>query len=203
MISRLNRSTETVAASSNGRTLMTTVRPSVLSRATNTLDIPPPPSSRSTVKEAPKVRCSSSRRTVTSRPSKQRVYQTMARSTLETADQGRRLSDPRVLTEFRRFRSSVPRRRPVAIFSRHGRPRRSLRSRRDQRWLGFRRLYRLDRARSHCDRHVHPQTDVPSSDGRDLARPGLGRHRALRAFRWVFVQVVWRGRAAPPLFVAG
>src|SRR5215813_8371607 len=66
MISRLNRSTETVAASSSGRTLMTTVRPSALSRATNTLDMPPPPSSRSRVKDSPRVRCSSSRRTVTS-----------------------------------------------------------------------------------------------------------------------------------------
>ena len=36
MISRLNRSTETVAASSYGSTLTTTIRPSALSRATNT-----------------------------------------------------------------------------------------------------------------------------------------------------------------------
>jgi hypothetical protein len=49
MISRLNRSTETVAASSYGKTFTTTVRPSELSRATNTDDIPPPPSSRSMV----------------------------------------------------------------------------------------------------------------------------------------------------------
>ncbi len=41
MISRLNRSTETVAASSYGSTFTTTVRPSALSRATKTVDMPP------------------------------------------------------------------------------------------------------------------------------------------------------------------
>ena len=49
MISRLNRSTETAAASSYGSTFTTTARPSALSRATKTVDMPPPPSSRSRV----------------------------------------------------------------------------------------------------------------------------------------------------------
>ena len=48
-ISRLKRSIETPAASSGGRTFTTTVRPSAVSFAVKTRDIPPPPSSRSRV----------------------------------------------------------------------------------------------------------------------------------------------------------
>ena len=47
MISRLNRSAEIVAVTCGGRSLMTTRRSSLSSRATNTRDMPPPPSSRS------------------------------------------------------------------------------------------------------------------------------------------------------------
>ena len=48
-ISRLNRSSDTCAAVSLGNTFTTTLRPSASSSATNTRDIPPPPSSRSSV----------------------------------------------------------------------------------------------------------------------------------------------------------
>src|SRR3569833_493276 len=74
MISRLKRSTETLAASSYGRTFTTTIRPSTLSRATKTVDIPPPPSSRSREYEAPRTRCSSSRRTVTSTLHRSKIF---------------------------------------------------------------------------------------------------------------------------------
>ena len=49
MISRLNRSMLTLAAISGGSTFTTTCRASAVSVATNTLDMPPPPSSRSMV----------------------------------------------------------------------------------------------------------------------------------------------------------
>ncbi len=48
-ISRVNRSALTSTASSGARTFTTTSRPNAVSRATNTRDIPPPPSSRSRV----------------------------------------------------------------------------------------------------------------------------------------------------------
>ena len=47
MISRLKRSAEIVAVTCGGRSLMTTRRSSLSSRATKTRDMPPPPSSRS------------------------------------------------------------------------------------------------------------------------------------------------------------
>ena len=52
-ISRVNRSDDTWAAMSGGSTFTTTSRPSARSRATNTRDMPPPVSSRSTVKAVP------------------------------------------------------------------------------------------------------------------------------------------------------
>ena len=60
-ISRSNRSALSAAASSGASTLTTTRRPSRFSRATNTRDIPPPPSSRSSVYASPSVACSWSR----------------------------------------------------------------------------------------------------------------------------------------------
>src|SRR4051812_14377483 len=62
MISRLKRSTETDAANSGGNTLTTTRRPSVVSKATKTRDMPPPVSSRSTVNDCPSLCCSPSLR---------------------------------------------------------------------------------------------------------------------------------------------
>ena len=49
LISRLNRSIDTPEAISGGSTFTTTDRPSAVSSATNTRDMPPPPISRSTV----------------------------------------------------------------------------------------------------------------------------------------------------------
>ena len=59
-ISRLNRSTETCPAMSDGNTFTTTFRPSARSVATKTRDMPPPPSSRSRVYASPSVRWSCS-----------------------------------------------------------------------------------------------------------------------------------------------
>src|SRR5437870_3959441 len=61
MISRLNRSTDTPAAISNGSTFTTMRRSSARSWATNTRDIPPPPSSRSMTNPVPSAACSWSR----------------------------------------------------------------------------------------------------------------------------------------------
>ena len=49
LISRLNRSIDTPEAISGGSTFTTTDRPRAVSSATKTLDMPPPPSSRSSV----------------------------------------------------------------------------------------------------------------------------------------------------------
>ena len=56
--SRRKRSTLTTPRSSGGSTLITTVRPSAVSVARKTRDIPPPPSSRSTVYASPSAACS-------------------------------------------------------------------------------------------------------------------------------------------------
>src|SRR4026207_574585 len=53
MISRRNRSTDTAAARSGDRTLTTTSRASVVSRARKTRDMPPPPSSRPITNSGP------------------------------------------------------------------------------------------------------------------------------------------------------
>src|SRR5678809_1674312 len=62
--SRANRSTEMSPTISPCRTFMTTLRPSEGSCDRNTLDIPPPPSSRSTVYVSPRVDWSLSRRSI-------------------------------------------------------------------------------------------------------------------------------------------
>src|SRR6476619_6701324 len=56
-ISRRKRSMFTAADISGGSTLMTTWRPSAVSRARNTCDMPPPPSSRSMRKASPSDAC--------------------------------------------------------------------------------------------------------------------------------------------------
>ncbi len=58
LISRVKRSAETPAAKSGESTLTTTSRSSVVSRATNTRLMPPPPNSRVSVYAAPSVVCS-------------------------------------------------------------------------------------------------------------------------------------------------
>ena len=60
MISRRNRSTDTAAARSGDRTLTTTSRASAVSRARNTRDMPPPPSSRPITNSGPSCACSRS-----------------------------------------------------------------------------------------------------------------------------------------------
>ena len=57
MISRLNRSVEISTARSGLRTLSATMRPRAVSSATKTLDMPPPPTSRWILYEAPRLVC--------------------------------------------------------------------------------------------------------------------------------------------------
>ena len=84
-ISRLKRSTETAAASSDGSTLTTTLRLSALSWATYTVAMPPPVSSRSSVRPVPRVCCSAVRVSVKVRPGREKKsgkasYERSARS---------------------------------------------------------------------------------------------------------------------------
>ena len=63
-ISRSNRWALSPCTSSGFRTLMTTLRESRASWATNTRDIPPPPSSRSMAKAVPRLACNWDRRSM-------------------------------------------------------------------------------------------------------------------------------------------